>query len=208
MKLITSSNADGEEAPLFFVVKCKEKEMSGQSAMELIKIPGLAPGGTTCRGVNQAGYVLFVKKGVTDTDESVEEAIFRFANQYQVEPFINDIRRRVLGWDGKLESLKPQHTAAVSSDGALGQYKFLTSDAYVNWCANNLVIRTKGHASRTSVEQMSDLASKYAHLKKLLKKAMKIYGSALKLRQVNTHTCMHSHVCAHTSCVHPHHSGD
>ena len=43
MRMISTSNADGEEAPLFFVVKVTEKEMP-DTPMELIKIPGLAPG--------------------------------------------------------------------------------------------------------------------------------------------------------------------
>ena len=57
--MMITSNADGEEAPLFFVIKVSETEMP-DVVMELIKIPGLAPGDYKCRDVNQAGFVLFV----------------------------------------------------------------------------------------------------------------------------------------------------
>ena len=182
MKLITTSNADGEEAPLFFVVKVSEKEMPDVS-MELIKIPGLAPGANKCRGMNQAGYVLFVRKGGSDADETVDEAIFRMADKYQVSPFILDIRKRVFGWDGNVASLRREHTSVCSCDGALSQIKFLVSDEYVNWCADNLVVRVKHHASRTSVEQMQDLAAKFRTIKGLLKKEYQVSGTSLKLRR-------------------------
>ena len=182
MRLITTSNADGEEAPLFFVVKCSEKEM-GDTPMELLKIPGLAPGGTTCRGMNQEGYVLFVRQGETDTDESLEEAIFRMVDLYQVRPFISDIRKRRFGWDGDKESLTPEMTCNATCDGAFPQVAYLTSDDYIEWAADYLVLRTKHHASRTSVEQMQDLAKKYANIKRLLKQAVGICGTTLSFRK-------------------------
>ena len=152
--------------------------------MELLKIPGLAPGANLTRGTSQCGYVLFVRQGPTDTDETVEEAIFRFADEYQVRPFIKHIRERVFDWNGEPESLTREMQVALSADGALGQYKYMTSVPNIVWCANNLVIRTKGHASRTSVEQMSDLAQKYAKMKKILKKKVEILGASLSFRKV------------------------
>ena len=65
--------------------------------------------------------------------------------------------------------------AVGSSDGALGQFKISTSDKHIAWCADNLVIKTKGHASRTSVEQMSDIAQKYRILKNVMTKPLNMY---------------------------------
>ena len=181
IRLITTSNADGEEAPLFFVIKCSEKEMD--VPMELVTIPGLAPGGLTCRGLNQVGYVLFVRQTDTDTDESVEEAIFRMVDTYQVRPFISDIRKRRFGWDGDVATLTPEMTCLATCDGAFPQVAYLTSDAYIAWAADHLVVRAKHHASRTSVEQMQDLAKKYAYLKRLLGVKDDIIGAAKSFRK-------------------------
>ena len=74
--------------------------MPGDDPMQVIKVPGLVPGGNTS-GSKDPGYILFVRQGPTDTDESVEEAIFRLVHEHQVAPFIDKIRRRVFGWDGK-----------------------------------------------------------------------------------------------------------
>ena len=80
-------------------------------------------------------------------EESVEEAIFRLVDKYQVCTFIQDIRLRIFDWDGHTSSLRPENTAVASCDGVLSQLKYLTSDPSVKWCADNLVIRVKHHAS-------------------------------------------------------------
>ena len=57
MRMITTSNAAGEEASLFFVVKgLTPAEITNE--MELVSIPGLAPGGNRSRGMNQVHTVV------------------------------------------------------------------------------------------------------------------------------------------------------
>ena len=62
------------------------------TSMELIKVPGLAPGGNKCCVTNQVDYV---SKGSSESDESVEESILLQVDKYQVRPFLKDIRERV-----------------------------------------------------------------------------------------------------------------
>ena len=173
--------------------------MPGPEPMQIVRVPGLVPGGNTC-GNKDPGYILFFRQGPTDTDESVEEAIFRLVNKYQVQPFIEQNRRRVFGWDGNPATLTPEMLADASSDGALGQYKFLTSDAHIEQCANLLIIKTKGHASRTSVEQMSDIAQKYRILKQVMMKPAVISGTVKALRQVTLTLSPNTH---HNPNTHP-----